>query len=310
MDNFSYSSTRHFPHTPPEDQHKHEPVKSDELLSGLQNTKQDESDEMDFESDLPPDTNSQPADFKSDLLLTNTNSNTLSSEDTPGAYVRTRIYSLLMWENPIASGLALSSSLGLLILTSYVSLLRVFCGVATIFIGANWAYVNLMIQGQRLFAGTDGVNPHSSRLTDALPALSRERIDHAVDFAVELFNTLMHEAIKVALIDDNSRSLRYVIGLYAAWTLAAYVPANWLLGISIVAAFSGPRLYSSNKATIDENIAHWQSIAKVHLNNATATSKQQARILYDKARSYAANAQNKIQKAAAKTDVPYLKKEE
>ncbi|RUS12577.1 hypothetical protein BC937DRAFT_87496, partial [Endogone sp. FLAS-F59071] len=123
----------------------------------------------------------------------------------------------------------------------------------------------------------------------------------------------MQEATKIVLIEDNTRSVRYLVAFYLGWTLATYISTNWLIGSGLVLSFTGPMLYHHNKDVIDEQVGHWQRTAKAKMNDATTTTQYHVQSLYDRARSFANNhgiptAASKIG-APFKTDVPLAKKE-
>lgn len=132
----------------------------------------------------------------------------------------------------------------------------------------------------------------SSRYIGAGLLISRERVENVINYSVQLLNDIMQEATKVVLIEDNARSIRYLLAFYLGWTLATYIPTNWLIGtgglrrlelvrvhvmkiiyvyfyflsLGLVLGFTGPMLYTRNKDVIDERVGHWHRTARTKLN--------------------------------------------
>ncbi|KAI8883212.1 hypothetical protein K501DRAFT_219653, partial [Backusella circina FSU 941] len=195
----------------------------------------------------------------------NNKSDTGSESDAP-TYFKSRLESLIYWENPKKSGITLVSLLAILVLTQYYSVLQIVAGAFTIVTGINWAFVNTHKQGQRFIGGKAQnalVNPHSKRLESKNGRIPRDRILRTFQHTVDVVEDLTQQVAKLILIEDNWRSGIAVIVSYFTWTLAKYIPTKYLVGFFIVSAFSLPRLYRQHQAVIDAHVAQQTQNARI-----------------------------------------------
>jgi hypothetical protein len=194
-----------------------------------------------------------------------------------------------MWQNPAKSAICLLGSLLALIITQHYSLLQIFAAIATIAIGVNWVFVNAHVQGQKLFASntaeinTTTANPHRSRLSTRSEPLSRQRVTKFSNTLVDVSEILATEGVKIVLIDDNKRSLKYLCGFYVLWTVAKYLPSRWIIGLSVALVFSVPKLYYRNQDLVDARI-----------NQATIMLNEKAQVARSMAEKHASTAYEQI----------------
>jgi len=156
---------------------------------------------------------------------------------------RALFYSLIYWDRPIHSGLALVSSLAILILTSYVSPLRLISGFWTLAILGNLLFVHSTFQYKRL-TGKDVTNPHELRMKATEGGLvRRDTFDHYVGVAVDAINLATHEGAKIVLIEDTSRSISWLMWSVFTYLATGWLSTKWIIGTGIVLSFSLPKLY-------------------------------------------------------------------
>lgn len=195
----------------------------------------------------------------------------------------------MLWQNPAKSAIYLVGSLLGLIITQHYSLLQIFAAIATLAIGVNWVFVNVHVQGQKLFASntadinTATANPHRSRLNARAQPLSRSRVTKLSNTLVDVSEILATEGVKIVLIDDNKRSLKYLCSFYVLWTVAKYLPSRWIVGLSIALVFSVPKLYYRHQDLVD-----------AHVNQATALLNEKAQLARDIAEKHASTAYQQI----------------
>ncbi|ORX60583.1 hypothetical protein DM01DRAFT_1380881 [Hesseltinella vesiculosa] len=224
---------------------------------------------------------------------------TLKFEDDPAAYIKARAESLIYWENPRRSIIFLSVSLTVLVLTQYFSLLQIVACFFTVATGANWTYVNLHKQTQRIIAGKapeDVTNPHSQRLEGKGALIPRERVIRAAQLTVDVFEVVAQQLTRLILIEDNTRSAMSLGVSYFVWTLAKYISTKYLVGFFLISAFSLPRLYLQHQTVIDAHVAHHGEKARVLAKQYGGVATEKAQQLYDQAWT-AIKKQPKIQKS-------------
>jgi len=205
-----------------------------------------------------------------------------SSEVSVQEQARALFLSLIYWDKPLHSGLALVGSLALLVLTSYFSPLRLISGFWTLAILGNLLYVHSHFQYKRL-TGKDVSNPHEVRMRTTEGGLvHRDMFDHYVGVAVDAINLATHEGAKIVLIEDTPRSLSWLMWSVLTYLATGWLSTKWIIGLGIVSAFSLPKLYIENKPLVDDHVAKATVIAREQGAKAQALAKQHAGPYYDK----------------------------
>ncbi|CAO3589348.1 unnamed protein product [Absidia cylindrospora] len=210
-----------------------------------------------------------------------------------------RIASLIYWEYPRRSASYLGVSLSVLVLTQYYSVLQIVAAFFTLATGANWVYVNTHKQTQRIIAGKsaeDIKNPHNDRLQTKGALIPRDRVTHAAQLTVDVFEVIARQVTKLILIEDNTQSAVAVGVSYLLWTLAKYISTKYLVGFFLVSAFSFPRLYLQHQEVIDAHVAQHSEKARVLAKQYGGVASVKAQQLYDQAWA-SLKKQPKVQKA-------------
>ncbi|KAI9023547.1 Reticulon-domain-containing protein [Phycomyces nitens] len=218
-------------------------------------------------------------------------------DDDPTAFIKSRTASLIFWEKPKKSAAVLGSTLTILILTQYYSVLQLVSAFFTIVTGLNWIYVNTHKQGQKVFNGrpaADVTNPHSARLAVKTTLVSRDRVVRSAQLAVDVIETLARQVTKLVLIEDNTRSLVALGVSYSVWTLAKHIATKYLFGVFVVSAFLFPRLYLQHKDIIDTQVTQ-------HSQKAYTIAQQYGGVANETAKQYYSQALRMVKKTTVQT---------
>ncbi|KAI8971601.1 Reticulon-domain-containing protein, partial [Mycotypha africana] len=178
----------------------------------------------------------------------------------PFGYLRAKVQSLILWENRRNSALVLTGTLSFLILTQYYSLLQIAAGIFFFITGLNWVFVIIYKQGQKYIYGKapeELTNPHRERLRYNGSYIPRDRIVHLAQLSVDVFEVFAQHITKLVLIENSWRSAVALVISFTVWTLAKYISTKYLIGLFLLSAFTGPRLYLQHQAVID---AHLQQL--------------------------------------------------
>jgi hypothetical protein len=145
----------------------------------------------------------------------------------------------------------------------------------------------------------------SHRLQRRDPLINKQSVNHYVDLFIEIVETIGKEIKKVVLVQDTGRSLAWFAVSFLVWTFAAHISSRTLVVVSLLGAFTIPRLYQSNKDVVDARISQGNSMLNGHLQRAQNLAKQSATDAYGRARGYAArsgttgtDAKNTLNKAS------------
>lgn len=183
----------------------------------------------------------------------------------PCSFVKTKVESLVYWENPKNSAIFLAGSFTLLTLTRYYSTLQILTGLFTLTTGLNWIYVNLHQQSQRVISNKrpeEIVNPHRHRFVVNKSYIPRERVLRVTHFLLDASEVMIEQVTKLVLVQDNSRSLLAFAGAFFVWTLSKCVSTTSILATLLLLTFSLPRLYSNHKELVDTHVAKHSKTAR------------------------------------------------
>ncbi|KAJ3172886.1 hypothetical protein HDU87_007722 [Geranomyces variabilis] len=205
-------------------------------------------------------------------------------------YVKDSARSLLLWENPLHSGIVLSSILAFnYVLTNYspVRVITFALGAATL---ANLVFVNAWTYGGSLFThstANGGIKkPPTMWFLDNAnrQPLSHSFIREWADLFVDVVNATAMSLASIVAIDDSKRSIEALAGLGFIYFLSCYISSGTLFIVATIAAFVTPRVYLANKTLIDGHVnrvqtqvsghlTQLQNTAAKHYNNAAAQAK-------------------------------------
>ncbi|KAF9180286.1 reticulon-like protein of the endoplasmic reticulum [Haplosporangium sp. Z 767] len=205
------------------------------------------------------------------------------------AYMTPRLKSLILWENPKVSGGVLASSLALVLLCRWVSLLNVACALFVLGISASFIYVNGLLVFNRLTNKPNAPRPlerYYSRSAEFLH-LEADRLHRRVDYVTDGLNIVLTELAKVVLVENNKRSLKFIGIFYAIWTLRTWFSTTTLLSMIIVSLFAAPRLYLDNQTMIDAHVSKTNELVQAHVGKGRKVAQEQWTNAYSKAEKFA-----------------------
>lgn len=130
----------------------------------------------------------------------------------------------------------------------------------------------------------------SERLDRGDPLINKEHVNHYVELFTEIIESIGKEIKKIVLIDDTSRSITWFLISFIVWTFAAHISSRTLIVVSLLGAFTIPRLYQSNKHVVDARLSQGNQMMNEHLKRAQNVAYQSANNAYTRARTYAARA--------------------
>ncbi|CDS09920.1 hypothetical protein LRAMOSA02597 [Lichtheimia ramosa] len=213
----------------------------------------------------------------------------LAQEVGTAQYVSGWIHAMLFWEQPVRSAALFASLMTVLILTQYYSLLQLAAAGFTILTALNWCHVN----AQRFILGS---HPHTDRFVQGI-SIPRDRVERAAQRSVDVLEAIVQQITRLMLIEDSTRSAWAAGIAYLVWTLGAYIPTKYMVGVFIVGAFTLPRLYTQNKETIDRHVAEQAKRAQQLTKQYGSVAMVKAKELYGQAMTSI----NKSKTAAATT---------
>ncbi|KAF9431750.1 reticulon-like protein of the endoplasmic reticulum [Entomortierella beljakovae] len=201
-----------------------------------------------------------------------------SGVDSPkldhSSYMSPRLRSILLWENPKVSAAHLGSSLGLVLMCRWVSLLNLTCGLLVLGISGAFVYVNGRLLLGRV-TNKPTVRPFEKYYQRTkYVSMEADVLQRRVSYATDGLNVVLTELAKVLLIEDNKRSLKYIGIFYVIWTLRTWFSTTSLLAMILVSLFAAPRLYLDNQELIDSHVAKTNDVVMGHVNTAYSKVEQ------------------------------------
>jgi hypothetical protein len=118
--------------------------------------------------------------------------------------------------------------------------------------------------------------------------MNKSHLHHYLDLFIEIIENIGKQVNKIILIEDTGRSLSWFFASFVVWTFAAYISSRTLIVLTLLGAFTIPRLYRSNKHVVDARITQTNSMLSGHIQHAQNLAYESANNAYAKARTYAA----------------------
>jgi hypothetical protein len=201
--------------------------------------------------------------------------------------IEKQVYHILHWNEPIRSGIALASVAGPILLTRWYSPLQMAATVLTMATLVNLFYVNFMVQSQRVISDNQTSHPYQNVIRNETSLyINKGSVTHYTSVAVEVAETVIRALTRIVFVEDTLTSFKWMVIFFMTWKVSAYVGTMDILLTLVISAFIFPRLYMSNKDTVDSHIQKGQHMIQMGLENAQVTAEQGMKDAYGKAKTY------------------------
>ncbi|XP_047362452.1 reticulon-1 isoform X2 [Vespa velutina] len=163
------------------------------------------------------------------------------------------VATLIYWRDPKKSGAVFGATLGLLLSLAYFSLISVLAYLSLLILIATVAFRIYKSVLQAIQKTSDG-HPFKYVL-DLDLTLPTEKVHELADIAVAHVNATISELRRLFLVEDIVDSLKFGVLLWCFTYIGSWFNGMTLIIIGVVALFTLPKVYETNKTQIDENLA-------------------------------------------------------
>ncbi|XP_015126679.1 reticulon-1 isoform X2 [Diachasma alloeum] len=177
------------------------------------------------------------------------------------------VAALIYWRQPEKTGAVFGAILGVLLSLAYFSLISVFSYVALLTLTGTLGFRIYKTIMQAVQKTSDG-HPFKDILEVDL-TLPAEKVHEVADVFVAHANAAVSELRRLFLIEDFIDSLKFGVGLWCLTYVGSWFNGMTLIIIGVVALFTLPKVYETNKAQIDQNLA----LVQGKINELTAKVK-------------------------------------
>ncbi|OAD56034.1 Reticulon-1 [Eufriesea mexicana] len=174
-----------------------------------------------------------------------------------------QVAALIYWRDPKKSGPVFGCILGVLLSLAYFSLISVLAYSSIFVLICTNAFRIHNIVLQAIQKTSDG-HPFQKILEMDL-TLPADKVHEVADVAIAHFNAGVSELRRLFFVEDFIDSWKFGIFLWCFTYVGSWFNGMTLIIIGVVALFTLPKVYETNKAQIDQNIA----VVKSKLNEIT-----------------------------------------
>ncbi|XP_031835314.1 reticulon isoform X6 [Nomia melanderi] len=180
---------------------------------------------------------------------------------------REELADLIYWRDPKKSGPVFGCILGVLLSLAYFSLISVLAYISLLVLTGTVAFRIYKTVFQAIQKTSDG-HPFKDilQLDLTVPA---EKVHEVADVAVAHANAAVSELRRLFLVEDFVDSLKFGVLLWCLTYVGSWFNGMTLIIIGVVALFTLPKVYETNKAQIDQNLA----LVYGNINELTAKVK-------------------------------------
>ncbi|XP_011498648.1 PREDICTED: reticulon-1-like isoform X2 [Ceratosolen solmsi marchali] len=163
------------------------------------------------------------------------------------------VASLIYWRDPKKSGIVFGVTLGVLLSLAYFSLISVLAYISLFILLFTIAFRIYKTVIQAVQKTSDG-HPFKDILELDL-TLPSSKVHEVADIAVANANAAVTELRRLFLVEDFVDSLKFGFLLWFFTYLGSWFNGMTLIIILVVALFTLPKIYETNKTQIDQNLA-------------------------------------------------------
>ncbi|XP_044576150.1 reticulon-1-A-like isoform X5 [Cotesia glomerata] len=174
---------------------------------------------------------------------------------------------LIYWRQPEKTGIVFGVVMSILLSLTYFSLISVFSYTALLTLVGTMGFRIYKTVLQAIQKTSDG-HPFKDILEVDL-TLPAEKVHEVADIAVAHANAAVSELRRLFLIEDFIDSLKFSVGLWCLTYVGSWFNGMTLIIIGVIALFTLPKVYETNKAQIDQNLA----LVQGKINELTAKIK-------------------------------------
>ncbi|KAG6801338.1 reticulon-1 isoform X1 [Apis mellifera caucasica] len=178
-----------------------------------------------------------------------------------------KVAALIYWRDPKKSGPVFGCILGVLLSLAYFSLISVLAYLSLLILTGTIAFRIHNTVLQAIQKTSDG-HPFQNILEMDL-TLPAEKVHEVADVAVAHLNAAVCELRRLFLVEDFVDSLKFGVLLWCLTYVGSWFNGMTLIIIGVIALFTLPKVYETNKSQIDQNLALVQS----KINELTAKVK-------------------------------------
>ncbi|XP_057336665.1 reticulon-1-A-like isoform X7 [Microplitis mediator] len=178
-----------------------------------------------------------------------------------------KVAALIYWRQPEKTGIVFGVIMSILLSLTYFSLISVFSYSALLTLMGTMGFRIYKTILQAVQKTSDG-HPFKDIL-DVDLTLPSEKVHEVADIAVAHANAAVSELRRLFLIEDFIDSIKFSVGLWCLTYLGAWFNGLTLIIIGVIALFTLPKIYETNKAQIDQNLA----LVQGKINELTAKIK-------------------------------------
>ncbi|XP_016904043.1 reticulon-4 isoform X2 [Apis cerana] len=177
------------------------------------------------------------------------------------------VAALIYWRDPKKSGPVFGCILGVLLSLAYFSLISVLAYLSLLILTGTIAFRIHNTVLQAIQKTSDG-HPFQNILEMDL-TLPAEKVHEVADVAVAHLNAAVCELRRLFFVEDFVDSLKFGVLLWCLTYVGSWFNGMTLIIIGVIALFTLPKVYETNKSQIDQNLALVQS----KINELTAKVK-------------------------------------
>ncbi|XP_011311554.1 reticulon-1 isoform X2 [Fopius arisanus] len=163
------------------------------------------------------------------------------------------VAALIYWRQPEKTGAVFGAIMGVLLSLAYFSLISVFSYVALLTLTGTLGFRIYKTIMQAVQKTSDG-HPFKDILEVDL-TLPAEKVHEVADVFVAHANAAVSELRRLFLIEDFIDSLKFGVFLWCMTHVGSWFNGMTLIIIGVAALFTLPKVYETNKAQIDQNLA-------------------------------------------------------